>query len=163
MAATTGRPWQKVEETPGGWGMTEADIDGQIIQMMDLTLQGMGVMFTIVSAYVVALYYFLYRSPVIMKISAFAFFSLIAALFVFFMLGAFDHGAAINRALAELAQRGQLSPIGQAALARGTLGTRSIDQELRLSIEAAFGLVYISLFYLTFFHRWTHADYTERD
>jgi len=143
--------------------MTEADIADQIIQMMNLTLQGMGVVFTMVSAYVVALYYFLFRAPLVLKICAFAFFTLIVALFVFFMLGAFDHGAAINRALAELAQKGPLSPIGQAALKRGTLGTASIDQELRLSIEVAFGLVYLSLFYLTFFHRWTHADYTERD
>ena len=143
--------------------MTEADIANQIIQMMGLTLQGMGIAFTIVSAYVVALYYFLYRAPVILKVGSFLFFTLIAALFVFFMLGAFDHGAAIERALQDLAQKGPLSPIGQAALTRGNLGTSSIDEKLRLTIEAAFGLVYLSLFYLTFFHRWTHADYTERD
>jgi hypothetical protein len=143
--------------------MTEADIASQLIQMMSLTLQGMGVVFSIVSAYVVALYYFLYRAPLILKLGSFLFFTLIMALLVFFTLGAFDHGAAIERTLAELAQKGPLSPIGQAALARGNLGTGSIDEKLRWSIEAAFGLVYLSLFYLTFFHRWAHADYTERD
>ena len=143
--------------------MTEADIANQIIQMMSLTLQGMGVVFSIVSAYVVALYYFLYRAPLILKLGSFLFFTLVTTLLIFFTLGAFDHGAAINHALAALAQKGPLSPIGQAALARGGLGANSIDEKLRLSIEAAFGLVYLSLLYLTFFHRWSHADYTERD
>ncbi|MFZ1990494.1 MAG: hypothetical protein WAW96_12070 [Alphaproteobacteria bacterium] len=143
--------------------MMESDVANQIVQMMSLTLQGMGVVFSIVSAYVVALYYFLYRAPLILKLGSFLFFTLIVALLVFFTLGAFDHGAAITRTLADMAQKAPLTPIGQAALARGSLGTTSIDQELRLSIEAAFALVYLSLFYLTFFHRWTHADYTERD
>ena len=143
--------------------MSEAEIADQITQMMNVTLQGMGVAFSVVSAYVVALYYFLYRAPLILKLGSFLFFTLVIAFLGFFTIGVFDHGEAITRALAELAQKGSLSPIGQAALQRGSLGPGSIDEKLRWIIEAGFGIVYVALFYLTFFHRWTHADYTERD
>jgi len=143
--------------------ITESDIANQIVQMMSLTLQGIGVVFTIVSAYVVALYYFLYRAPLILKLGSFLFFTLIAVLVGYFILGAFDHSDAIMQALRDLAQKGALSPIGQRALDRGSFGPNSIDDKLRWLIEAAFALIYLSLLYLTFFHRWTHADYTERD
>ena len=99
--------------------MSEAELADQITQMMSITLQGIGVVFSIVSAYVVALYYFLYRAPVVLKISGFVFFTLIGALLVFFMLGAFDHGAAINQALADLAANGPpLSPSAGGACPR---------------------------------------------
>ena len=137
----------------------ESDVLNQIVQMMQVTLQGIGVVFSIVSAYVVALYYFLDRAPLILKLGSFVFFTLIAALLGDFILGTFSHAQAIVQALSELAQKGHLSAIGQSALHRGN----SIDDKLQLLIAVAFGLVYLSLLYLTFFHRWTHADYTERD
>jgi len=150
--------------------MQESDIINQITQMMGVTLQGIGVVFSIVSAYVVALYYFLYRAPMILRLGAFLFFSLISVILFVFTKGAFEHGAALIQGLQDIAAtQHHLSAVGQAALERGGaltsdwLSVSSVDADLRLVITASLALVYVTLFYLTFFHRWTHADYTERD
>ena len=134
--------------------MTEADITSQIVSLMDLTLTGVGVVFSIVSAYVVALYYFLHRAPILLRLTAFLFFTLIVVFLGLFTAGVFDHGTALHAALEEIAAQGMLSPVGKAVLARSTVGGGMIDTSLQLVVWAGFASVYISFAYLTFLHRW---------
>jgi hypothetical protein len=135
--------------------MTEADITGQLVQMMDMTINGTGLFFSMISAYIVAIFFFLHRAPVIMKLVGFLFFSLAAAFLMLFMRGTFDHSHALQAALVELSQRGDLSPVGKAAMARG-IGAEGIDATIQQVMFGALGLVYLTLFYLTFLHRWKH-------
>jgi hypothetical protein len=142
--------------------MTEADLMQQTSDLMELTVEGIGVVFSIVSAYIVALYYFLHRAPAVMKLGGFLFFSLIVGLLVIFTAGAFDHAAAIHSALAELAAKGALSPVGMAALARGGVAG-GVDAALKMIIWICFALVYLALSYLTFFSRWRSDQSVGRD
>jgi hypothetical protein len=136
--------------------MTEADITGQIVQMMNLTISGISVFVTIVSAYIVAVFFFLHRAPIVLKLVAFLFFTLAVAFLMLFMRGSFDHAHALQAALVELNQNGGLSPVGRAALARGVGAAEGIDTTIQHVMWGALGLVYVVLFYLTFLHRWKH-------
>lgn len=133
--------------------MTEADITSQLVQMMDMTINGTGLFVSMVSAYIVAIFFFLHRAPIIMKLVAFIFFSLAVAFLMLFMQGTFDHAHALQAALVELSHKTELSPVGKAAMARG-VGAEGIDQTIQQVMFGALGLVYFTLIYLTFMHRW---------
>ena len=127
-----------------------------MVQMMDMTIAGIGVFFSIVSAYIVAIYFFLHRAPALLKIVGFSFFSLICAILFEFVSGTFDHARALVLTLIELSKHSALSPVGLAAIARSQ-GAGSVNQVLQLAMLAGLALVYIALCYMTFFHRW-HAQ-----
>ena len=133
--------------------MSEGEITGQIVQMMDMTINGTGLFVSMVSAYIVAIFFFLRRAPFIMKTVALLFFTLAAAFLMLFMRGTFDHAHALQAALVELSKHQELSPVGKAAIARG-VGAESIDLTIQNVMVGALGLVYLTLFYLTFLHRW---------
>jgi hypothetical protein len=133
--------------------MTEADITQQIVMMMDLTINGTAVFFSMISAYIVALFFFIHRAPFALKFVAFLFFTLACAFLMLFMRGTFDHAHALQDALVELSKQGALSPVGKAAIARG-IDAGNIDATLQQVMWGALGFVYLALLYLTFIRRW---------
>lgn len=134
--------------------MTEAEITEQMVMMMELTLSGISVFFTIVSAYTVALYYFLHRAPVGLKLTAFGFFTLTLIFLAAFAVNSFSHAAGLQEALIDLGSRGRLSPVGERALGSGVLARGFIDEMIRAMTWIGMALVYLALFHFTFFHRW---------
>lgn len=134
--------------------MSEAEITEQMVMMMDLTLVGVSVFFSIVSAYVLALFYFLRRAPVGLRVTLFGFFSLTFAFLAVFAANCFSHAASLQTALIALGERSALSPVGLAAT-RDNLADRStLDQAIRSMTWIGMGLVYAALAWFTFFHQW---------
>ncbi len=134
--------------------MNEADITEQMVMMMDLTLSGISVFFTIVSAYTVALFYFLGRAPAGLKSTAFGFFTLTLLFLAIFAFNSFNHAAALREALVELGSATVLSPVGQKAIGAGVYGRGELDKLIRGVMWLGMGLVYVALFYFTFVHHW---------
>jgi hypothetical protein len=134
--------------------MTEADITEQMTMMMDLTLSGISVFFTIVSAYTVALFYFLGRASIGLKLTAFGFFSLTLLFLAVFAFNSFNHAAALREALVELGATSDLSAVGDKAIGAGAYGRGELDLLIRGLMWLGMGLVYVALLFFTFFHRW---------
>jgi hypothetical protein len=135
--------------------MSEADITEQMTMMMELTLSGISVFFTIVSAYTVALFYFLARAPIALKLTAFGFFTLTLLFLAIFAFNSFNHAAALREALVELGGVTDLSAVGDKAIGAGVYGRGDLDKLIRGMMWLGMGLVYVALFYFTFFHKWT--------
>ncbi|MFN3961153.1 MAG: hypothetical protein ACK4NP_14765 [Parvularculaceae bacterium] len=134
--------------------MTEADITEQMTMMMELTLSGISVFFTIVSAYTVALFYFLGRASMGLKLTAFGFFSLTLLFLAVFAYNSFNHAEALREALVELGATTDLSAVGDKAIGSGVYGRGDIDKMIRGMMWLGLGLVYVAMFFFTFFHRW---------
>jgi hypothetical protein len=134
--------------------MSEADITSQMTAMMDLTLNGISVFFTIVSAYTVALFYFLGRAPIGLRITAFAFFSLTMLFLSIFAFNSFNHASALREALVELGRATDLSAVGRKAIGEGVYGRGELDKLIRGMMWLGMGLVYLALCHFTFIHRW---------
>lgn len=134
--------------------MTEADITEQMTMMMELTLTGISVFFTIVSAYTVALFYFLGRASMGLKLTAFGFFSLTLLFLAIFAYNSFNHAEALREALVELGAATDLSAVGDKAIGAGVYGRGDLDKLIRGMMWLGMGLVYAALFIFTFFHKW---------
>ncbi|MBX3428968.1 MAG: hypothetical protein KF779_05250 [Hyphomonadaceae bacterium] len=143
--------------------MSEGEVVEQLVQFTNILLVGVSLIFSIVSAYVVALNYFIGTSNVAAKIGSFAFVSLVLGMLVVVMMGAQATQMGLIERLHELDGDGQLTAAGRAVLANakpewaGALtGHRySIDDIVRLCTWAGLVFVYVALAYLTFLHRWT--------
>ena len=138
--------------------MTEADLTTQMTTMMGLTLSGISVFFTIVSAYTVALFYFLGRAPFGLKATAFSFFTLTMLFLAVFAYNSFSHAGALRDALVELGKTTALSPVGEKAVGAGAYGRGDLDKIIRGMMWLGMVLVYFALFFFTFFHRWPARD-----
>lgn len=134
--------------------MTEADITEQMTMMLELTLSGISVFFTIVSAYTVALFYFLGRASMSLKLTAFGFFSLTILFLAIFAYNSFNHAQALREALVELGAAADLSAVGDKAIGAGVYGRGDLDKLIRGMMWLGMCLVYVALFFLTFFHKW---------
>lgn len=137
--------------------MTEADITEQMVMMMDLTLVGVSVFFSIVSAYILAIYYFLRRAPAGLKLTAFAFFTFTFAFLAIFAANTFSHAAALQTALVELGGRTELSAVGRTATKQSLADREALDHTIRFMTWFGMGTVYAALTWFTFFHRWRDA------
>ena len=129
--------------------MTEAEISNQLLALSGLALSGISVFFTLFSAYIVALYFFLHRAPFRMRATVFVFLTL-----AFAYLGAFacvmaDHAAGLHQALEQLATVKPITAGGQALLHGG-----DTNVDLRWMNMAGLVVNYMALVYLTFFYRW---------
>ena len=135
-----------------GWSLvTEADLTGQIVAMMEIFYLAGATTFTVISAYIVALYYFLNQSPVLMRVGAFSFFTLALAFLGISTYGAVRHYTGVLKALDELAAREPLSALGNMALE----STASAVANWSVAAAGAvFVGLWLSLTYLTFVHRW---------
>ncbi|NWG70248.1 MAG: hypothetical protein HXY23_01375 [Parvularculaceae bacterium] len=134
--------------------MSEAEITEQMVMMMDLTLVGVSVFFSIVSAYVLALFYFLRRAPVGLRVTLFGFFSLTFAFLALFAANCFSHAASLQTALIALGEQSALSPVGLAATRHNLADRSTLDQAIRSMTWIGMGLVYAALAWFTFFQQW---------
>ena len=143
--------------------MTEAEVVAELVEFTNVLLTGVGLIFSIVSAYVVALNYFIGSSNLLARLGSFAFITIVLGMLVVVMAGAqATHVGLIDR-LHELETQGQLTAAGRAVLANAapewigalTGAQYSIDGIVRACAWAGLGFVYLALAYLTFLHRWT--------
>lgn len=138
--------------------MNEGEVVEQLVNFTSILLLGVSVIFSVVSAYVVALNYFIGSANIAARLGAFLFITLILAMLVFVMMGAESTQVGLIDRLRELQGEGQLTAAGRAALANaertvGVVGA-NIDDVVRFCIWAGIGFIYAALFYLTFLHRW---------
>jgi len=131
--------------------MTEADLTNQMIAMSNMFFTSISVLFTIVSAYIVGLYWFLRKTNKFLKAVAFTFFTFTLLLFGIFSFGSFRHAHGINEALLELSQKNELSPLGQMATEATALNVYSFTVFGAVILAL---MIYIGLFYLTFLYKW---------
>jgi hypothetical protein len=141
--------------------MSEGEVVEQLVEFTSILLLGVSVLFSVVSAYVVALNYFIGEANLLARVATFAFVTLILGMLVFVMMGAQATQTGLIDRLEELRDAGQLSAAGYAVLANAQpdasidiFGQHSIDDVIRVCIWAGLGFIYVALAYLTFVHRW---------
>ncbi len=143
--------------------MSEGEVVEQLVHFTDTLLVGVSLIFSIVSAYVVALNYFIGSSNFLARFGSFAFVTLVLGMLLVLMMGAQSTHAGLVARLTELEAAGNLTAAGRAVLANATpewvgaiSGNRySIDSVVNLCSTVGLGFVYLALAYLTFIHRWT--------
>jgi hypothetical protein len=129
--------------------VSEAEISNQLLALSGLALSGVSVFFTLFSAYVVALYFFLYNAPLTMRLAVFIFLTMAVLYLAMLANEMSNHALGLHRALEELAARKPLTAGGQALLHGG-----DSNVDLRWMNIAGLVVNYLALLYLTFFYRW---------
>lgn len=143
--------------------MSEGEVVEELVNFTDILLVGVSLIFSVVSAYVVALNYFIGSSNFLARLGSFLFITLVLGMLMVVMMGAQSTHDGLIARLTELQAEGQLTAAGRAVLANATpewVGaisgrTYSIDSIVNLCTMVGLGFVYLALFYLTFLHRWT--------
>ncbi len=137
--------------------MSEAEVVEQLVQFTNLLLAGVSVFFTVISAYVAALNYFIGGANFMARLLSFLFVTFVLAMLGSIMLGAqLMHDGLIAR-LDEIREETGLSAAGRAALANAQVadaGGFTVDALVRYGVWGAMGLVIVVFAYLTFVHRW---------
>lgn len=142
--------------------MSEADVVQELVEFTNILLAGVSLIFSIVSAYVVALNYFIGSANLAARLASFAFMTLIFGMLMVVMMGAQDTHAGLIARLQELQTLGQLTAAGRALLVNAapewvgvvTHHRYSIDEIVRVCVWVGLGFVYLGLAYLTFLHKW---------
>jgi hypothetical protein len=129
--------------------MTEAEISNQLLALSGIAFSGVSVFFTLFSAYIVALYFFLHRAPFAMRAIVFLFLTLAFLYLGVLANGMSRHAMGLHQALADLAAARPLTAGGRALLDGG-----DSNINLRWMNVAGLGVNYLGLTYLTFFYRW---------
>jgi hypothetical protein len=143
--------------------MSEGEVVAELVEFTNILMVGVSLIFSIVSAYVVALNYFIGSSNLLARFGSFVFITLTLGMLMVVMMGAQSTHAGLIARLQELAAEGQLSAAGRAVLANATpewagalTGHRySVDEIVRVCLWGGLGFTYLALAYLTFLHRWT--------
>ena len=143
--------------------MTEGEVVEQLVNFTNILLAGVSLIFSIVSAYVVALNYFIGSSNFLARLGSFAFVTLILGLLLIVLMGAQATQSGLVARLFELERAGDLTAAGRAVLANAKpdpalsamLGGYSIDEVVRVFTWSSLIFIYLALSYLTFLHRWT--------
>jgi hypothetical protein len=143
--------------------VSEADVVQELVEFTNVLLSGVGLIFSIVSAYVVALNYFIGEANFMARLSSFTFMTLVLGMLMMVMMGAQETHAGLVARLVELQAQGQLTAAGRALLSNaapewvGVLTHRrySIDDIVTTCVWVGLGFVYVGLAYLTFLHKWT--------
>ena len=143
--------------------MSEGEVVGELVEFTNILMVGVSLIFSIVSAYVVALNYFIGSANMLARIGSFLFITLILGMLMTTMAGAQATHIGLIARLHEIEAEGALTAVGRAVLNNaapewvGALtGNRySIDDVIRTCIWTGLGFVYLALAYLTFLHRWT--------
>jgi hypothetical protein len=142
--------------------MTEGEVVEQLVGFTNILLAGVSLIFSIVSAYVVALNYFVGSANFLARFTSFAFMTLILGMLIAVLLGAQDTHIGLVARLHELQAQGQLTAAGRALLLNadpewvGMITHRlySIDSIIRTCVWVGMVFVYGGLAYLTFVHQW---------
>lgn len=138
--------------------MNEAEVVEQLVGFTNTLLAGVSLIFSVVSAYVVALNYFIGSSNFMARLGSFLFVTLILGMLLVVMAGAAATHAGLTARLVELEAAGDLTAAGRAVLANTQAeftNGYSIDAVVRMCVWAGLGFVYLALVYLTFLHKWT--------
>lgn len=131
--------------------MTEGEVVEQTINYMNILMLGVSLIFTVVSAYIVALNYFVGEAMFTARLGAFAFISLILVLLLVVMIGAVNTHTGLIERLREIAAEGNLTAAGRHVMANAENG---VDSMVRLLLWVGMISVYAVLAYMTFMHRW---------
>ncbi|MGX6647993.1 hypothetical protein ACWCOP_08620 [Maricaulaceae bacterium MS644] len=132
--------------------MTEADVIEQMVEYQNILLLGVSVFFTVISAYVVAVWAFLRHAGFGLRAFSFFFLTLVVAFLVRVAYGSQQIFDGFVATLIEIDAAVGLSPTGDAALNNALSG---LDEVIQQSMFFAVIIVYIALFFLTFFARST--------
>ena len=141
--------------------MSEGEVVAELVEFTNILLIGVSLIFSVVSAYVVALNYFIGEANFLARLGSFAFISLVLGMLLVVMMGAEVTHVGLIARLTELDSAHQLTAAGRALLANASaesgasLGGRSIDEVIRLCVWLGLAFIYFALAYLTFVHRWT--------
>lgn len=142
--------------------MSEGEVVQELVEFTNVLLAGVSLIFSIVSAYVVALNYFIGSANLLARLGSFAFMTLILGMLFAVMIGAQDTHLGLIARLHELETQQQLTAAGRALLINATpewVGMithrrYSLDDIIRACIMIGLGFVYLALAYLTFVHKW---------
>lgn len=132
--------------------MSEADVIEQMVEYQSILLLGVSVFFTVISAYVVAVWAFLRHAGFGLRVFSFFFLTLVVAFLARVAYGSQQIHDGFVATLVELDRTVGLSPTGDAALNNALSG---LDGVIQQSMFFAVIVVYIALFFLTFFARST--------
>lgn len=140
--------------------MSEADVIAELVEFTNILMVGVSLIFSIVSAYVVALNYFIGSANFLARLGSFLFITIVLGMLMVAMLGAQATHIGLIARLTELRDAGELTAAGRAVLANATqagglLENYSVDDVIRLCVWGGLGFVYLALGYLTFLHKWT--------
>lgn len=143
--------------------MSEGEVVEQLVEFTNILMVGVSLIFSIVSAYVVALNYFIGSANFLARLGSFLFVTLILAMLLIVLMGAEATHAGLIERLHELDSAGEITAAGRAVLANATPEwagaitghSYSIDEIVRLCVRIGLGFTYLGLVYLTFLHRWT--------
>ena len=138
--------------------MSEAEVVSELVEFTNILLAGVSVFFTVVSAYIAALNYFIGSASLLARFAAFLFVTAVLGMLSFVLLGAqYTQQGLIDR-LYEIKDEQGLSAAGRAVLANaareaGVMGY-AIDDIVRAATWGLMILTLAVLGYLTFFYRW---------
>lgn len=133
--------------------MSEAELMELTFEATDAVLQVVALYFSIISAYIAALYYFIHRAPVLLRLLAFGFVSAALLFLGIVSIGVERAASGVIAALHTLPERQTLPPPAEAYFGLDTLLLGTVD----VGIIAGWGMagaIYLGLAYLTFLHRW---------
>lgn len=125
----------------------------RLVEFLNVLLAGISVFFTIVSAYVAGMHYFLRKEAFLGRIAAFGFFLFMMALLIVVMTGAIQLHAGLIARLREIDAAGELTAAGRAAIVNSTdaKGTGySLDGVVNLALLTGVALTVMGLFVVTF-------------
>ncbi len=131
--------------------MTEAELTEQMLIVTEISLVILSVVFTIISAYIVGLYWFLRKTSLVMRSVAFGFFTFVTLVITINGYGVYRHAQGLLKALIELNNKKPLSPLGSMAIENTAQG---VTLGVGIGLFALAALIYLGLFYLSFLYRW---------
>jgi len=136
--------------------MTEAELIELSLDATDAVLQVVALYFTIVSAYIAALYYFLNHAPFLLKLIAFGFMSGALAFLGVTSIAIERTTSSVVAALHDLPNRIALPPENNLYFGLDHYLEGRVDYGVMAGWAMAFS-IYLGLLYLTFLHRWTRG------
>lgn len=137
--------------------MSEAELTELSIDCANTVLQVVAIYFSIVSAYIAALYYFLNQSPFLLKTIAFAFMSGALAFLGLTIVAIERTTSGVIAALHALPHRVAAPPPTELYFGLDLLAEGRVDIGVMAGWAMAFA-IYLSLFYLTFLHPWRRTS-----
>ena len=131
--------------------MNEAQLTAQLLSTNEIFFTGISVGFTVYSAYIIGLYWFLQRANIGIKLIAFGLLTLSTVLIGIGGFGVIRHAQGATLALIELNTETPLTLLGQMAISE-VAGT--VANWLSLGLIGLLSLIYLGAFYLTFCFKW---------
>ena len=133
--------------------MSEAELTALTINCANSVLQVVAIYFSIVSAYIAALHYFLNRAPFLLKAIAFLFMSGALGFLGLTIIAIERTTAGVIAALEALPARVAAPPPTNLYFGLDLLAEGRVDIGVMAGWAMAFA-IYLSLLYLTFLHSW---------